>query len=375
MGGFMIIVLVFASVQFLWSVFASRHLWRGWRLWGGCLAFGLLDTGLVWLLMRHMPGLHGVDKGLLWTMIILLVAQFIFNGLVTAAVLIRFLLRRMRRTPVDFKRRDMLRKSFIYPLLASGLALYGGLVESHNQELREIDIPVKGLTAPDGYRILQLSDVHLGPFFSLEDFGRLLHQAANQRADLLAVTGDVFDDEKVHREAVKLLDSFVPAFPDGIYYILGNHEHYRGAETVRRLLADNSITFLENEARQVPGKQLWLAGVDYPLRRESFEEDRKEMARQAFAQVPKGVTTVFLGHHPECIDDGAEHGAALTLTGHTHGGQFGIFGQPVFPFFRYNRGLIKMGDSYGYVHCGNGSWFPCRIGCPPEIVTFTLKAK
>ena len=195
------------------------------------------------------------------------------------------------------------------------------------------------------------------------------------QANLLAVTGDLFDDEQLNGEAVRLLDSFVPAFPDGIYFVFGNHEHFRGVEVIRRQLAGTRIVLLENEARQVPGQNLWLAGVDYPMRREHFAEDRREMARQAFDQVPQGVTTVFLAHHPECIDDGAERGAALTLTGHTHGGQFGIFGKAVFPFFRYNRGLVKIGDSYGYVHSGNGSWFPCRIGCPPEIVTFTLKAK
>ena len=372
MGGFMIIVSVFATGLFLWSVFACLRVWRRWRLVAGCLAFGVLDGGVVWLLKEHMPGLYGVDRELLWGMVMLLVAQFIFNGLVTVAVSIRFILRRLRRVPVDVRRREMLKKSCLYPLLASGAAAYGGLVESRQQKVREVEIPVQGLTAPAGYRILQLSDVHLGPFFSLEDLGRLLRLAVSQQANLLAVTGDLFDDEKINGKAVRLLDSFVPSFPDGIYFVFGNHEHFRGVELIRRQLAGTRIVVLENEARQVPGKNLWLAGVDYPMRREYFAEDRREMARQAFAQVPQGMTAVFLAHHPECIDDGAELGAALTLTGHTHGGQFGIFGQAIFPFFRYNRGLIKIGNSYGYVHSGNGSWFPCRIGCPPEIAVFTL---
>ena len=83
----------------------------------------------------------------------------------------------------------------------------------------------------------------------------------------------------------------------------------------------------------------------------------------------------MLAHHPEFIDDGAERNFALTLTGHTHGSQIGIFGVPLLPVFKYTRGVVKIGDSFGYVHVGNGSWFPFRLGCPPEIAYFTLKTK
>ena len=82
---------------------------------------------------------------------------------------------------------------------------------------------------------------------------------------------------------------------------------------------------------------------------------------------------VLLAHHPEFIDNGAEKKAVLTLTGHTHGCQLGIFGIPLIPMFKYNRGMFIQGDSHGYVHSGNGSWFPYRLGCPPEIAYFTLR--
>jgi len=57
------------------------------------------------------------------------------------------------------------------------------------------------------------------------------------------------------------------------------------------------------------------------------------------------------------------------------GSQFGILGLPLFPVFKYTRGMVKVGDSTGYVHSGNGSWFPLRIGCPPEIAFFRLEPK
>ena len=120
---------------------------------------------------------------------------------------------------------------------------------------------------------------------------------------------------------------------------------------------------------------LYLAGADYPVDRAHFDEMRRAHAEKAMARVPVGAPFILLGHHPEFIDDGAAHGAALTLTGHTHGSQFGILGLPLFPVFKYTRGMVKVGDSTGYVHSGNGSWFPLRIGCPPEIAFFRLEPK
>ena len=91
--------------------------------------------------------------------------------------------------------------------------------------------------------------------------------------------------------------------------------------------------------------------------------------------VPKDSICILLAHHPEFIDDAIKFKIPLTLTGHTHGSQIGFFGVPLFPVFKYTRGMFINGDCYGYVHCGNGSWFPFRLGCPPEIAYFTLRNK
>ena len=110
-------------------------------------------------------------------------------------------------------------------------------------------------------------------------------------------------------------------------------------------------------------------------REKLFAEARKNFVDAAIKNVPDDAIKILLAHHPEFIDDGAERNFALTLTGHTHGSQFGFFGVPLFPVFKYTRGVVKLGDSFGYVHVGNGSWFPFRFGCPPEIAYFTLKTK
>jgi predicted MPP superfamily phosphohydrolase len=91
---------------------------------------------------------------------------------------------------------------------------------------------------------------------------------------------------------------------------------------------------------------------------------------------------ILLAHHPDAFDSAVKHGVALTLAGHTHGGQVvlangrgkkGSLGLGSMTF-QYPRGLYRRGNAYLYVNSGVGSWFPVRINCPPEIALLTLRA-
>ena len=371
---FWLIVSAVLLALMLWSFWASGYIWQGRRRRALCLGIAAYDiVGIVNMLVFGGGGMKSLaPKEVLFIFLALMMVQVLFNVLVTLAVLWRSLCRLVMKPPFDAGRRRLLAKSALYPVAAFGGAAYGSLWERTHTVVREIKVKVPKLTARDGMRIAQLSDVHLGPFCSLEDWRALLEQAAGLKADMLVITGDLFDDQEQNAEASVLLDGFAERFPLGIYFAFGNHEHYRGFAKIQHLLSKTRVHVLLNEGEMVKGEGLYMVGVDYPLDRPHFEEQRKAYHAKALANAPTGVTTILLAHHPECIDDGAESGVALTLTGHTHGAQFGIFGEPIFPIFRYTRGLVRQGDCYGYVHSGNGSWFPCRIGCPPEIAVFTL---
>ena len=191
------------------------------------------------------------------------------------------------------------------------------------------------------------------------------------------MTGDLFDDERQNEAAAEVLVAYAQEWHDGIWYCIGNHEYYRGARSlVDRMAGEGRIHVVLNGAEQVAGRgNLYIAGVDYPFARgDAFDPQKKAYFAAAMAAVPADTVTVLLAHHPDFIDEAAAHGSVpLTLTGHTHGSQFGIFGQPLFPVFKYTRGMVHIGENYGYVHSGNGSWFPLRIGCPPEIAYFRLE--
>lgn len=281
-----------------------------------------------------------------------------------------------RRIPVDMERRRFLKRAAVYPVALVAAGTYGSQYERCHTVENRYTIATEG-GFPPGYRLAQISDVHLGRFFDVEDLRLLLARIADDAPDMLVITGDLFDDEDLNPAAARALDAYCAAFPDGIWFCLGNHEHYRGVEEIKAMLAETKVHTLYNEAVKVEGRGFWMAGTDYPLKRgeQEFQQLKQNFFAKAVEAIPpeERAKTILLAHHPEFIDNAAEAGLALTLTGHTHGSQFGILGLPLFPVFKYTRGLVKRGNSTGYVHCGNGSWFPCRIGCPPEIAYFTME--
>ena len=369
---------ILASLTF--SLYFLRYLAEGRRLRAARITLVLFELGSVGGLF-FLFSTHRTDGwvGLVTLpIILLLVAQMIVLALVVGAVLLRFFLRKVQNAPYDEGRRRVLKNAALYPAAGVLLSSYGAFIERKHTVRRDYTIPVSNLPPEaDGMVIAQISDVHLGSFFSVEDFDALLTETAAGGADLLAVTGDVFDDEPLNARAAEVLTAHVGDFRDGIWYCIGNHEYYHGGRPiVDRMAGEGRVHVVLNSAARVAGRgALYIAGVDYPFARgDAFYTQKEAYFAAAMADVPADSVTVLLAHHPELIDDAAAHGSVLlTLTGHTHGSQFGILGQPLFPVFKYTRGMVCIGDSHGYVHTGNGSWFPLRIGCPPEIAYFRLE--
>lgn len=380
LGGILALALV--SIKFLFSEHLAK---KFYKIFAAADLFFIAVIVGGWMIRSLVPGWFVAFFGNVAT--IFLTAQLICGALVICALVVRFFYRKFHKpTKFDPARRRALTHGMIYPLLSLATALYGNRIEKNFDAENFYDVPIKNLPPElDGFRLAQISDLHLGAYFSLERLENLLQRIADAKPDLLAITGDIFDDVHMNPAAIKIVDAFTEKFRCGIFYIHGNHEHFRGIQQIEQMLAQTKIHWLVNRAEHVTSK-LFILGVDYPSRapitssndkeREKiFADARKNFVDAAMENVPDDAIKILLAHHPEFIDDGAERNFALTLTGHTHGSQIGIFGVPLFPVFKYTRGVVKIGDSFGYVHVGNGSWFPFRLGCPPEIAYFTLKTK
>ena len=376
-----IMALALFSIKFVFSEHLAKKFYR---------LFTIADLAIIvvmicgWAIRSYVPGWFVTFFGNVST--IFLTSQLICGVFVTVALVVRWIYRKFNKpTKFDPARRRMLAYGMIYPFLSLAITLYGNRIERNHDVENFYDVPIKNLPPElEGFRVAQISDLHLGAYFSLERLEALLQRIADSKPDLLAITGDIFDDVGMNPAAIKIVDAFTDKFKFGIYYIHGNHEYLRNIKAIEEMLAQTKIHWLHNASQLVTSK-LYILGVDYPRgapitssndkeREKIFAETRKSFVDAAAQNVPADSIKILLAHHPEFIDDGAERNFALTLTGHTHGSQFGIFGVPLFPVFKYTRGVVKIGDSFGYVHVGNGSWFPFRLGCPPEIAYFTLKA-
>jgi predicted MPP superfamily phosphohydrolase len=340
-----------------------------------------VDLVLIGGMILGFSKLHGTTTGgiILQVSTMVFMAQIVYDWLALAYVLVGFFKKKLLDVPENPQRRKFLKGAAALPAAAVAVSAYGGLIERHQTVVRRFNVPVENI--PDdirGLSVIQLSDIHLGPFMGLEELDKLLKEASELGGDLLAITGDLFDDNKINFKAAKIVDSYVDSFKYGIYYCWGNHEHMRGIPAIDLAIEGTRIKKLENSFDKVTGDVLpvYMAGVDYPIKRDQFEFLQEKYTELALKDIPSNSVKILLAHHPDFIDSASRYNTNLVLTGHTHGGQIGFFGIPLVPpIFKYLRGLYHVGNTMGYVHSGNGSWFPFRFGCPPEIAVFILTEK
>ena len=317
---------------------------------------------------------------------VFLMSQLICGVLVICALVARFFYRKFGKpTKFNPQRRRMLAYALLYPIVSTAISLYGNRIERMKIVDRFFEIPVKNLP-PDlqNFTVAQISDIHLGAYFSLERLEFLLERIAAAKPDILTITGDIFDDVSLNDAAIKLVDRYSDKFKYGIYYCHGNHEHFRGIGHIAQELSKTKIHWLVNQSARVVSN-LYVLGVDYPpaapvmksggrgQQDELFYSQMQNYIEQSLEKVPYNATVILLAHHPEFFDYAAQKNIPLTLTGHTHGGQ--IWGLHLLEIFKYTRGMYQKDDSYCYVHSGCGSWFCFRLFTPPEVAYFTLVNK
>ena len=231
----------------------------------------------------------------------------------------------------------------------------------------------------DGLRIAQLSDTHVGPHTSKAHLSRVATAVRNANADLIAVTGDLVDDHAPDVDAYAAALGRLDA-PLGVFVVPGNHDVYAGWPDVRARLEALPVTVLVNGAVLLRrgGDHFAVVGTGDPAgRRGGKKENAAPDVPAALASVPPGMFVVALAHNPALWPELARRGVALTLSGHTHWGQFALpsLGWSLAsPFLEHAMGIHRDGKSILYIHPGTNFWgIPFRLGTPPEVALITLQ--
>ncbi|MGW8143793.1 MAG: metallophosphoesterase [Anaerolineales bacterium] len=242
-------------------------------------------------------------------------------------------------------------------------------------ELSTIPLPIPGLPVEfEGYRLTQLSDFHLGTWLDSQAMVNIVELVNSLNSDLIAITGD-FVSSKVDQHAPVLKEALKRLIArDGIVAVLGNHDHYTDAGTIRKALLESRVVELDNKVQIIQnGKAcLYVAGIDDPM-------TRHDNLDKVIASLPAyDVPVILLAHAPDFAETSSKSGKInLQLSGHTHGGQIRlpVIGPLYLPRLgrKYPSGKYKIGNMYLYTNRGLGtSWFKIRYNCPPEIATFEL---
>jgi predicted MPP superfamily phosphohydrolase len=269
-------------------------------------------------------------------------------------------------------------KNFGRVVIGGGLALAGGYGYSTRIEpgwltVERVQIPLKQLKpALEGFKIVQMSDIHLHPYTELEFVKKAVALANSLHPDLVVLTGDyVMESAESIFELAPALAALNARY--GIFTCLGNHDLWTDAETVCTGLRQAGLPVLINEGISlgVGQTQLYLAGVDDGW---SGQIDLKT----TLAKLPPDTPTILLAHEPDLADTFALDGRiSLQLSGHSHGGQVRLpgLGAPILPHLgrKYDQGLYQVRDMWLYTNRGIGLGpVPLRFNCPPEITEITL---
>jgi predicted MPP superfamily phosphohydrolase len=264
--------------------------------------------------------------------------------------------------------------------LLLGLLVWGFVIEPDRLVVHEARLALPRWP-PElaGLRIAVLADVHAGaPHVDVDKVGRIVAIVEQMRPDLVVLLGDYVAGFRrtglwapiPPEDTARVLASLHP--PLGVFAVLGNHDWWFDGARVRDALRAADIVVLENEAVPVTrdGEVLWLVGL-------ADLWTRWPDVAGALRGVPDGAPAIVLSHNPDVFPEVPSR-VALTLAGHTHGGQvlLPLIGRPVVPSRygqRYAAGHVVEDGRHLFVTTGIGtSIIPIRLGVPPEIVVLTI---
>lgn len=271
---------------------------------------------------------------------------------------------------------------FVWALVASVLTLAGVdpvmaargcLVAAHVLMLiafifairgpRLVHISLKSEKNISPLKVVQITDLHIGATIGSQYVARTVNLALQAQPDLIVLTGDIGDgDPETHPKSLRELSRLKA--PLGVIGVLGNHEHYRGAEKWMTALTQAGVKMLENSRHMLEwqGKEVVVHGLA------AIEKAAPQLAKTHDEQLH-----IVLSHYPSHAPLAARANATLFLAGHTHGGQFWPWTWVIGFFHRYSRGLYQVENTHVYVSPGTGYWGPpLRLGAPAEVTAISI---
>jgi uncharacterized protein len=268
-----------------------------------------------------------------------------------------------------------LRTGIIFCLIVVALGLYPFIepywLQNKTYVIVDRDIPQKFHNT----KIIFLSDIHCGPFFSVSRVRSLVKRVNLQKPDIILLGGDyVFREQKYIIPVFNELRNLKATL--GIYGVLGNHDHWENADLTRERMVMAGIALADNRAFWInkDGERIKIGGVG------DYLEDIQNLD-PTIGDVRKNDYVILLSHNPDYAELVKTDRIDLMFSGHTHGGQVALFGfwAPIVPSRygqKYRTGLVNLDNLKMIISNGIGTITPpVRFFARPQIVTVMLKTK
>lgn len=333
------------------------------------LLFFLLMS--VFIAMRTLP--RWVVAPLTWVGFTWLGVVFFLVISLGVSDLVKVIAVRDRGGPDDPERRQALARIFGSAAALAGIGASGvGLASALSPvAVSRVRVAIDRLTkAQAGYRIVQVTDIHVGPTIGREFIEAIVARVNALKPDLVAITGDLVDGS-VEELAEHVAPLAKLQAKDGVFFVTGNHEYYSGADAWIAHLATLGVRVLRNERVRIGGDEGFdLAGIDDASSRgNGHGPDLAKALRGRDAS----RACVLLAHQPRGIELADSLGVDLQLSGHTHGGQMIPWNFLVRLQQPFVAGLHRLARAQIYVSRGTGYWGPpMRFGVPAEITEIEL---
>jgi uncharacterized protein len=378
---FLVLSALVASVHYYlyYRLIQTPELSAGWTR-AGAIAFALLalmiPVGLV--VGRFAPtNVSSVVSAVVFTWFGFVIVLFFM--LLTAEVvrLVVAVAGSLSLVEVDPDRRRWLARALAGTVGAAGLVVGGlGIYSALRKlDIQRVRVRLRRLPASmSGFRVVQLSDLHVGPTIGRAWLEEVVRRVNELSPDVIAITGDLVDGgvDRLRHDVEPLKDLVAR---DGVFFVTGNHEYYSGVDAWLAELTRLGVKVLRNErvAIERDGEGFDLAGIDDWSAKRFGHGHGADLAK-ALSGRDESRELILLAHQPKHAHEAAEAKVGLQLSGHTHGGQifpWGYFVRLDQPFL---VGLSKLQETLVYVSRGTGYWGPpTRIGATAEITLLELQ--
>lgn len=255
-----------------------------------------------------------------------------------------------------------------------GIVVAAGHFNARRPRIKRLELVIQKNSRPlQQLRIVAASDIHLGTIICKSRLESIVSTINSLDPDLVLLPGDVVDEDLgpvIRQNLGETLRTIRSRF--GVLAVTGNHEFIGGAEEACRYLTEHGIRMLRDEAVLVADSFYVVGREDISVRQ--FAGRKRKELREILGSVVPNVPMILMDHQPFRLEEAADQGVDLQLSGHTHHGQLWPFHWITKRVFEVSWGYKQKGNTHVYVSSGVGTWGPpVRVGNNPEIVQIILK--